>query len=98
MARQRNGRGMQRELAGARAHQVAAHTDVVAEIEQPVELEHCLADVVLADVNLQPLPSLLQLRESCLALYADGHDAPGDGSFNLRGFQLLGRERVANRT
>ena len=45
-------RDFQRELAGACAHERAAHADVVAEVEQLVEFEEVVADVVLADIDL----------------------------------------------
>ncbi len=66
------------ELAGAGAEEVAADADVVAEVEELVEGEGVLADVVLADVDLQALAALLELGEAGLALDADGHDASGD--------------------
>ena len=83
------GSGFERELAGAGAHEVAAHADVVAEIEEFVEREDVLADVVLADVDLQALAALLQVREAGLALQADGHDAAGDGELGVFGFERL---------
>ena len=58
---------------------MAADADVVAEVEELVEGEGVFADVVLADVDLEALAALLKLRESGLALDADGHDASGDG-------------------
>src|SRR5260370_35753055 len=58
---------------------MAADVDVVAEVEQIVEGEGVFADIVLANVDLEALAALLELREARLALNADGHDAAGDG-------------------
>ena len=70
------------ELAGAGAEEVAADADVVAEVEELVEGEGGLADVVLADVDLEALAALLELGEAGFALDADGHEAAGDGDFD----------------
>ena len=78
------------ELAGARAEEIAGDSDVVAEVEKLVELEGLVADGVFADVDLQPLAVLLELRESRLALRADGHDASGDGDIGARGLEIFG--------
>ncbi len=83
------------ELAGAGAEEVAADADVVAEVEELVEGEGVFtllggaAYVVLADVDLEALAALLELREAGFALGADGHDAAGDGDFDAGGFELL---------
>ena len=84
------------EFAGAGAEEVAANADVVAEVEELVEREGVLADVVLADVDLEALAALLELREAGLALDADGHDAAGDRDLDGsgRGFELFGGEAV----
>ena len=58
--------------------QVSADADVVAEVEQFVELESLVADGIFLDVDLQPLAALLQVGESGLAHEADRHDASGD--------------------
>ena len=52
---------MDRQFAGARAKQIAADANVVAEIEQLVQLETLVADRVFLHVNLQPLSVLLQM-------------------------------------
>ena len=80
------------ELAGACAEEVPAHADVVAQIEKFVESESLFADIVLANVDLEALAALLELREASFALNADGHDATGDGDFDgmRRGLELLG--------
>ena len=72
------------ELAGAGAEEVAADADVIAEVEELVEGEGVLADVVFADVDLEALAALLELREAGLALNADGHDASGDRDVDRR--------------
>ncbi len=84
------------ELAGAGAEEMAADADVVAEVEELVEREGVFADVVLADVDLEALAALLELREAGFALDADGHDASGDGDVDGRGcgFELFGGEGV----
>ena len=79
-----------RQFAGARAKQISADSDVVAEIEQLVQLESFFADRVFLDVDLQPLPVLLQVGEPGLAHQPDGHDAPGDAHVDARILQLLG--------
>src|ERR1700721_765317 len=78
------------QLAGAGAEEVAADADVVAEVEEFVEGEGGVADVVLADVDLEALAALLELREAGLALDADGHDASGEGDVDGVGVELLG--------
>ena len=79
------------ELAGAGAEEIAGDADVVAEVEELVEFEGLVADGVFADVDLEALAVLLELREAGLALGADGHDASGDGDVDALGFELLGR-------
>ena len=79
-----------RQFAGAGAEQESAHPDVVADIEQLPELESGLAQVIFLDVDLQPLPALLQVGESCLAHQADGHDASGDAHLDFRTLELFG--------
>ncbi len=87
------------ELAGAGAEEVAADADVVAEVEQLVEGEGVLADVVLADVDLEALAALLELGEAGLALNADGHDAAGDADLDGggRGIRVFGVHLVVGR-
>ena len=84
------------ELAGAGAEEMAASADVVAEVEELVEGEGVFADVVLADVDLEALAALLELRESGFALNSDRHDAAGDRDLDGmgRGFKLFGGEGV----
>ncbi len=84
------------ELAGAGAEEEAADADVVAEVEEFVEGEGVVADVVLADVDLEALAALLELGEAGFALDADGHDAAGDGDADggRDGVELFGGEGV----
>ena len=77
------------QLAGPGAEQVAFHADDVADIEQLVERVVLFADRVLANVNLQPLAVLHQMREAGLAHAANGQDAAGDLHRHAR-LQLLG--------
>src|SRR5262249_31917092 len=46
----------------------------VAEVERPVELPGALADGVLADVDLDPLPAVGEIEEAGFALDAQGQD------------------------
>ena len=90
-----HGGGVEGELAGAGAHEEAADADVVAEVEELVEVEEVFADVVFADVDLEALAVLLELREAGFALDADGHDAAGDGGFDVHALELFGGEVLA---
>ena len=78
------------------AEEMAADADVVAEVEKFVEGEGVFAGVVFADVDLEALAALLELRESGLALDPDGHDAAGDRDVDGGGggFKLFGGEAV----
>ena len=78
------------ELAGARAKQITARADVIAEVEQFVKVESFFTDRVFFHVDLEALALLLDVRESGLAHEADGHDASGDASVDAIGFELLG--------
>ena len=69
---------------------MAGDADVVAEVEEFVEGEGGFADVVLADVELEALAALLELREAGFALDADGHDAAGDGGLGGDSFKIFG--------
>ena len=55
------------ELACAGAEEMAADTDVVAEVEEFVECEGVFAGIVFADVDLEALAALLELREAGFA-------------------------------
>jgi hypothetical protein len=82
------------ELAGASAEEAAANADVVAEVEEFVEGEGVFSDIVFADVDLETLAALLELREAGFALDANGHDAAGDADLDVVGVELLGAEGV----
>ena len=81
---------MDAEFAGARAEQISADADVVAEVEQLVEFESLFADGIFLHVNLQLLAALLKVRESGLAHEADRHDASGDADVDARLLEFLG--------
>ena len=88
-----------RQFSRSGAEEVAGGADVVAEVEQLVKRKALLAHRVEADVDLQPLASLLKGREAGLALCADGHDAAGDrdgGAVGLEVFRLRLAPRGAN--
>ncbi len=91
-----DGTNVDGELAGPGAEEMAADADVIAEVEEFVKREGFVAGVVFADVDLEAFATLLELRESCLALDTDSHDAAGDGDGDGRGggFELLGGEVV----
>src|ERR1700734_440855 len=95
MAGQNDGGGVEGELAGAGAHEVAADADVVTEVEELVEVEEVFADVVFADVDLEALAVLLDLGEAGFTLDADGHDAAGDGGFEVHALEVFGGEMFA---
>ena len=79
------------KLAGTRAKQISAYADVVAEIEQFVELESFLSDRIFLHVNLQPLSALLQMSKSGLAHQTDRHEASGNAYVHAWTLQLLSR-------
>src|SRR5579864_4372117 len=64
-----------RQLAGPGAKQISADTDVVAQVEQLIELESLFAHGIFLYVNLQALAILLQVGKSRFAHQADGHDS-----------------------
>src|SRR6202012_4965044 len=47
------------------------------------------ADVIFANIDLQTLAVLLQMREAGLTLAANGHDAPGNRNFDAIGLKLF---------
>src|SRR5580692_9457188 len=69
---------MDGELAGPGAEDIAGDADMVSQVQQLVELKALFSHGIQANVDLQPFTALLQLGKACLALGADGHDAPGD--------------------
>ena len=86
-----DGVDMDGELAGAGAKDVTRDANVVAEVEQFVELKALLSHGIQTDVNLQPLAALLELSKPGLALGANGHEAPGYCDLGPRGIQYFGR-------
>ena len=82
--------GVDAQLAGAGAEQVAFHADDVAEVEQLEERVIALAHGVLLDVDLQALAVLLQVGEAGLAHVAQRHQASGNADPHLRR-QFFGR-------
>ena len=85
-----NGLDVHRQLACASAEEIAGHSDVIAEVEEFVQLEGLITHGVLAYVNLQTRAVLLELRESCLALGTDGHDPASYGDADALHFELFG--------
>src|ERR1017187_8146223 len=81
---------MHTQFARARAKQISADADVVAQIEQLVQLESLVAHGVFLNINLQSLPALLQVGKAGLAHQANGHDASRHADIDARLFQLLG--------
>src|ERR1700722_6147364 len=81
---------MNREFAGARAKEISADPDVIAQVEQLVQFETLLTPRVSLHINLQLLSVLLQVRESGLAHQADRHDASGDTYVDARLLKFLG--------
>ena len=88
---------MDGQFAGAGTEEIAGDADVIAQVEQLVELKALFADRVETHIDLQALAALLQLRKASLALCADGHDASGDGYLRPLGFELLGCRTVEMR-
>ena len=92
---QKRGRfDMHRKLARPGPEQITADTDVIADVEQLVELEIVIANCVLADVYLEAFTFLLQCGETRFALGANGHQSTSDSYVNTLRFKLLAREAV----
>ena len=92
-AEKRNLLDVDREFASAGAEQVAADADVVADVEQFVQVESPVANRVFLHIDLQLLPALLQVSEPGLAHQANRHDPSGHTHIDARSFELLGRLR-----
>ena len=82
--------GMNAEFARARAKQISADADMIAQVKQLPQFKAGIADRVFLDVDLQPLPVLLQVREPGLAHQPDRHDASRNPHRHPRRFQFLG--------
>ena len=72
------------ELIGPGTEQVAFDADQVAQIEELIERIFLFADRILANVDLELLAILHQMREAGLAHAANGHNAPGDADLDAR--------------
>ena len=68
---------MHTQLAGSGSEEVAFDADDVAEVQLLVKCEVLFTYRIFADINLQPLAVLQQMRESGLAHAANGGDAAG---------------------
>ncbi len=84
---------MQRSLARPGDEQVATHSNVVPQVQQLVNSVLLLAHIVAPNIDLQPHPTLLQLRKPRLALPAMLHHAPGDRNLHPLRLELLRRLR-----
>ena len=77
------------EFAGTRAEQVAADADVIAEVEQSVEIKPLVTDCVFFYVDLESLACLLEVSESGFAHETDRHDAASNAHVHARLLQLF---------
>ena len=77
------------ELAGAGAEEIALDADVVADVEELVELPQLVADGIFLDVDLELLAGLLKMGEAGFAHEADGDQASGNGDGDALGLELL---------
>ncbi len=80
---------MDAQLSGARAKQISADADVIAQVKQLPKLESRIADRIFFHVDLQPLPILLQVRKPSLPHQPDRHDAARHAHGHARRFQFL---------
>src|ERR1700694_3180931 len=80
---------MDTELACARAKQISANSNMIAQVEELPQFVAGIADRVFLDVDLQPLSVLLQVREPGLAHQPDRHDASRNPHRHPRRFQFL---------
>ena len=77
------------KLSGTSTKQISTYSDVVAEIEQFVELESFFSDCIFLHVDLQPLSTLLQMSEPGLAHQSNRHQASGNAYGHAWTLQLL---------
>ena len=82
---------MNAEFARARAEQISADSDMIAQVKQLPKFVSRIADRIFLDVDLQPLAVLLQVREAGLAHQPDCHDASRNPHGHARRFQFLRR-------
>src|ERR1035441_10659977 len=80
---------MNAELSRARAKRISANPYVIAQVKQLPKFEAGIADRILLDIDLQPLPVLLQVREPGLGHQPEHHDAPRTPHRPPRRVQLL---------
>ena len=67
---------------------MAAHADVIAQIEQLKKLKSPLSDHIFLHVNLNPFPGALQMGKTRFPHQAIGNDAPCDANFSFVRFQF----------
>jgi hypothetical protein len=79
------------EFAGAGAEEISFDSDVVADVEEFVELPEFVPDGILFDVDLEFLASLLKMREARFAHQADGDEASGNGYGGALGLKVFAR-------
>ena len=97
LGEKRQARRPDRQLAGARAEQMSADADVIAEVEQREDLEVALGQGVLAEVRLDALAPVGEDEEVRLAEAADRQDPSRDGRLDLRGLERVGRRLAVRR-
>jgi len=64
---------------------------MIAQVQQLPKFKAGIADRVFLDVDLEALPVLLHVRETCLAHQPDRHDASRNPHRYPRRLQFLGR-------
>ena len=82
---------MNAEFARPGAKKISAHANVIAQVEQFPQFVSGITDRIFLDVDLEPLPILLQVREAGLAHQPDRHDATRDSHGDARRFQFFRR-------
>src|SRR5208282_253339 len=82
---------MNAEFARARAKQISANSNMIAQVKQLPKFVAGIANRVFLDVDLQPLTILLQVREPGLSHQPYGHDASRNPHRHPRRFQFLRR-------
>ena len=83
---------LHRQLALSRPHDPARHPDVIAEVDEVLEHRVCpLAEVVLAEIDLQAALAVGERGEGDLALRPFQHDPTRDLHGHGQGLQLLQR-------
>ena len=80
---------MNAEFAGAGAKKITPDANMIAQIEEFPEFKALCAYSVFLDLELEPLPILLEVRKPGLAHQPDRHDASRDAHVDPRCFQFL---------